>query len=383
MENKQVLIMSFWNPTPQMPQQGIFIQDQVAAVCNLLENVVFLQVNVLYSNCLFIKRTFEESPYYGNKRIIISLYSFLWKFIYVNPWHLARLIYRILNKEGIKISPAIIHSNVIFPCGVVGYLLARRFGSKLVISEHWSKAEKLLKHPLFRRIALKAYHQNFAIICVSKFLSKMIVKATGHRNAVVIPNIINTEVFTFLPKPASDNGTLSFICVASWRYPKRLDLIVRALCDYASETSGQVKLRIVGSGIQAEKLKNLQIPGNLHIEWLGYLDKPAIANLLHTTMVFMHASNIETFSIGTAEALLTGTPVLASNVGALPELINDNNGILVENSTEFWLKGIREIVTKKFDYEAIAKEYRDKFSPAAVGKSIISIYREATNELSL
>jgi glycosyltransferase involved in cell wall biosynthesis len=295
---------------------------------------------------------------------------------------LAWILYRIIKKRGDEINPAIIHPNVIFPCGIVGYLLARRMGAKLLISEHWSKVEKLLKHPLYKRIALRAYHKSFAIICVSEFLSLKIAKATGHTNVVVIPNIINTELFTYLPKPSSDNGRLCLMCAASWRPPKRLDLIFDALCSYALGTTRQIDLKVVGKGMQVETLKNRETPVNLHIEWLGYLDKPAIAALLQTTQVFMHASNIETFSIVTAEALSTGTPVLASKVGALPELINEHNGILVENSPESWLKGIREIVTKQFDYEAIAIQHQNKYSPGKIGNSILSIYNKVNGDLT-
>lgn len=381
MANNQVLIISFWNPTPQHPQQGTFIQEQAAAVCNLRDNVVFLQVNVLPVNLFYLKKTIEESVFYKNKRIIINLYSRLWKFLYVNPWWLTRIIYRIIKKREDEINPAIIHSNVIFPCGIVGYLLAMRMGAKLLISEHWSKAENLLKHPLYKRIAMRAYLKSFAIICVSEFLSLKITKATSHTNLVVIPNIINTELFTYRPKPPSNNGKLCLMCVASWRPPKRLDLIIDALCYYAMETTRQIDLRVVGNGTQVETLKNRETPVNLHINWLGYLDKSAIPALLQTTHVFVHASNIETFSIVTAEALSTGTPVLASNVGALPELINEHNGILVENDPESWLEGIREIVTKQFDYEAIAIQQQNKYSPVKTGNSIISIYNQINADL--
>ena len=382
MSNNQVLIISFWNPTAKHPQQGIFIQEQAAAVCNLRENVIFLQVNVLPSVNFLLKKTIEDSAFYKNRRIIINLYSRLWKFWYVNPWMLARIIYRILKKRGDEINPAIIHSNVIFPCGIVGYLLARRMGVKLLISEHWSKAEKLLRHPLYKRVAMRAYHKSFAIICVSEFLSDRISRATGHNNMVIIPNIINAEIFTYLPKSAADNGPLYILCVASWRLPKRLDLIFEALCSYALETTRHIELTVVGNGTQVEMLNNRETPGNLKIRWPGYLHRPVIALLFQTTHLFLHASDIETFSIVTAEALSTGTPVLASNTGALPELINESNGLLVENTPEAWLKGIREIVSKHFDYQAIALQNQNRYSPLKIGNSIIAIYNRINSDLN-
>jgi glycosyltransferase involved in cell wall biosynthesis len=377
MATNRVLIISFWNPTAENPHQGIFIQDQAAAICRLRENVIFLQVNILPSKRIFLKKTLEESAFYLNKRITVNLYSSLWKFWYVNPWWLARIIYRFIKERGDEINPDIIHSNVIFPCGVVGYLLAKRIGAKTIISEHWSKVEKFLKHPVYKRIAMNAYHKCFAIICVSEFLSHKLAKVTGQINLVVIPNVINTEIFAYLPKSFSDNTRLSFLCVASWRPPKRLDLIFDALCNYANETDRQIDLRIVGNGQQAEALKNRKVPGNFHTEWFGYLNKTAIAALLRSTRVFLHASDIETFSVVTAEALSAGTPVLASKVGALPELINELNGVLAENNPESWLQCIREIVSKQFDYEAISMHNRTRYSPDKIGNSIISIYRKA------
>ena len=314
--------------------------------------MIFLEVNVLTSDSLFLKKTIEESAFHNNRKITINLYTRLWKFYYVNPWLLARILYRIIKKPGYKINPAIIHSNVIHPCGIVGYLLAKRMNTELIISEHWTKVEKFLRRPVYKRIALKAYRESVAVICVSRFLSDLIISKTGCKNCVVIPNIINSGLFTFLPKPPVDKS-FNIMCVASWRLPKRLDLIFDALCSYASETQIQINLRVAGNGPQVEKLKNIETPDNLHIVWLGYKTKQDLAALLQSTHVFMHASDIETFSIVTAEALSTGTPVLISNNSALPELIDKNNGILAENNPDRGWKESEKLsqtnmITKQF-----------------------------------
>lgn len=374
MRNDQVLFLSFWNPTEQNPQQGIFIQEQAAAVCNLRENIIFLQVNVLSSRNIILKKSSEESVYYKNKRITINLHTRLWKFWYVNPWSLSRIIYHFIKKKGGEIDPSIIHANVIFPCGIVGYLLARRLGAKLLISEHWSKTGKLLKHPLYKKIAMKAYLYSFAVVCVSEFLLHRISRATGHGNLITIPNIINTDIYSYMPKSKPDDEILRLLCVANWKLPKRLELIFEAVSSYAVESARNIELTVVGHGPQADSLKRAMIPANLKVRWAGYLDKSAIAALLQKTHLFLHASDIETFSIVTAEALSTGTPVLASNTGALPELINEQNGLLVENTTECWLKGLKEIVSKQYDYQTIAFQNQNKYSPEKIGGRIISLY---------
>jgi len=376
MEKDQVLIISFWNPTTRHPQQGVFIQDQAAAVCRLHDNIIFLQVNVLPSNSLCLRKEIKESSFYNNRLITVNFYSRLWKFLYVDPWRLTRILSRILKQKKDEIKPAIIHANVISPCGIVGYLMSERIGAKLIISEHWSKAGKFLKNPLYKKIAFRAYKKSSAVICVSEFLAHNIACATEPDNLIIVPNIIDNQIFTYKPKPSPEGGKLCFMCVASWRPPKRLDLIIEALSRYALETTCQIILRVVGTGIQAELLKKSTVPENLHIEWLGYLSKNEIAELLNTAQIFLHASEIETFSIVTAEALSTGTPVLASNTGALPELINDQNGMLTENTSECWARAVKEIVSKQFNYEAIALQQDKKYSPQEIGCKIISVYRK-------
>lgn len=379
MADKQVLIISFWNPTEENPHQGNFIQDQAAAICNICYNFVFLRVNVLKSKSVIFKKTIVEEKYFKGKRITINIYSVFWKLLYVNPWWLARVVYGIINKRKDEIKPEIIHANVIHPCGIVGYLLSDKMGTKLLISEHWSKAEKFLKHPIYGNIALKAYRKCFAIICVSEFLSRKIAKATGHSNIRVVPNIVNTETFNYQPKP-NDSKYLNLMCVASWRPPKRLDLIFEALCSISPESSKPIWLRVVGNGVQVEKFKTIKPPEILTIEWLGYLDKSTIAGLLHSTDLFVHASDIETFSIVTVEALSTGTPVVASNVGALPELVSSKNGVLAENNPAEWLKSIREALSKHYDNKAISRD-QNKYSPEKVGNLIVEIYTQVSGNL--
>jgi glycosyltransferase involved in cell wall biosynthesis len=370
----RVLIISFWNPTEQFPNQGIFIQEQAAAVCSMRDNVIFLQVNITGSKKLLPEKSIEVSEYFKGKRIRIDLRTRLWKFWYVNPWSVSRLIYRFINSRKEELLPSIIHANVVFPCGMVSYLLAKRMNARLLISEHWSKTDRILKHPLLAGIARKAYMGSYAIICVSKFLSARISSSTGHRNILTIPNIIDTAVYSYSPKEFSVEDSLKLLCVASWRLPKRLDLIYEAVCSYAAESQGNIELTIAGTGEQAEKFKKLKTPSNLKINWTGQVDRKAIASILHRTHIFLHASDIETFSLVTAEALSTGTPVLASDTGALPELVNNTNGILVRNTPESWLIGLKEIVTRRFNYKAIAQENQDKFSARQIGTSIISLY---------
>jgi glycosyltransferase involved in cell wall biosynthesis len=379
--NRQVLIISFWNPVEKSPQQGIFIEDQAAAVCSLGENVIFLQVNVLPSKNIFLKKEVKESAFFRKSKITINLYSVFWKFYYVNPWLLAKIVGRILMQNFPGIKPGLIHSNVIFPCGIVADILAGKYGSEMIISEHWSKAEKLLKHPLYGKAALRTYLKNNTVITVSQFLASGIETATGHKNIKVIPNIVDTTLFSHKPKQDFDGSNLICTCVATWKLPKRLDLIVDSLSSVVKDSGCRVILNVVGNGPQTESVKAVGVPENLKIVWHGYLDKGTIAKLLQASHLFLHASEIETFSIVTAEALSTGTPVLVSDKGALPELVREHNGMLAENNVESWKERFCEIINRRFDNELIAKENQTRFSAEHIGRSILDIYNKVLHDI--
>jgi glycosyltransferase involved in cell wall biosynthesis len=191
-----------------------------------------------------------------------------------------------------------------------------------------------------------------------------------------VPNIIDTELFHFIPEQ-SRNDELTFACVATWKKPKRLDLIIHSLASFAQEEKRQIRLSVIGEGDQKSEFEKNFHHDYLLIEWHGYIPKPKIALVLHKSDFFLHASEIETFSIVTVEALASGLPVVASKTGAIPELIDERNGLLVENTSEAWKYGIRQIVAKNFDRLFIASSVTDKFSPSSVAKKIVEIYDDS------
>jgi len=76
------------------------------------------------------------------------------------------------------------------------------------------------------------------------------------------------------------------------------------------------------------------------------------------------------------EAMMTGTPVICSNVAALPELINETNGVLCDNTVESWVEGIEKALNLKFNTEEIAEKVKNEYSLESVGKKIYSVYKE-------
>lgn len=369
-----ILILSFWNPTPQFPKMGIFIHEHVHSICALRKDITFMEINVIAEKNVLFRTTISTRALNSNEVITINIYSTLWKFILINPW----LLFWIINNKLPKIKgqhPRLIHSNIIFPSGIVGYLLAKKYKAKHIISEHWSKVEDYVRNPVFKRIILKSYRNSNAILCVSEFLaSKVSTIISKRENIIIVPNIVDSNVFRYTPKIYDGCDCLRFFCIGTWNLPKRLDLIVDSLAIFAKKTDKKLILNIIGTGSQKDAVLSRNLPENLIINWSGLVEKTDILEIFRKTDFFLQASNIETFSIVTVEALSTGTPVLASNVGALPEFITPNNGILVDNTIDDWVNGLERIVNHPYNHQTIASEVSGKFTPEIVGRKISDIY---------
>lgn len=63
------------------------------------------------------------------------------------------------------------------------------------------------------------------------------------------------------------------------------------------------------------------------VKFIGYVDDPN--NYVAAGDIFVHASYHEAFSLAIVEAAVLGKPIVATNVGGAPEIIDSSSGILV------------------------------------------------------
>lgn len=105
---------------------------------------------------------------------------------------------------------------------------------------------------------------------------------------------------------------------------KGIDVLLRAAADGAG-----ILLKIAGTGPLQQRVQRLQIPGR--IEYLGWQEAEGIRRLMREARVLVLPSLwYEGLPMVVPEALGTGLPIIASNIGALSTLIDDGrNGLLI------------------------------------------------------
>lgn len=114
-----------------------------------------------------------------------------------------------------------------------------------------------------------------------------------------------------------------------------------------SSVKCDVKLVIVGEGSMREQLKKdaAYLGVSSHVIFTGYLDDCTVINLLKAADVIVVPSLYEPFGIVALAAMAAKTPVVASDVGGLSELISDGESVKVlPNNSERLAEGIIKIL---------------------------------------
>jgi len=378
-----VLFLSSWYPTPNNPGFGIFVKEHTKAIHSSGVEIIVMAILVERSTSFFSLdvQDFRDESDIRTIQIIISsrFRDLIYHFIPLQRQIAFKYYKKIISPV---FSPDIVHSNVVFPAGMIGDFLAGKINKPHFITEHWSKVAGVLQKPYLCGLTKGAYKRSTKILPVSEFLKKNLIYLMPFLNSSkfsVIPNVINSESFTFKKKQDSTEE-IKFCAVATWatkKVPdKKPELFIEALEQIQLKSNKKITLTMVGGGDRVKELQELCGKKSYKTEFLGFQTKEQISKVLQNSDYFVHASTIETFGVVIVEALMTG---ICSNVGALPELIDDSNGILCENTVEKWVEGIEKAISFSYRNEEIAANIKNKFSTINVGKKIKTIYDEPLN----
>ena len=204
---------------------------------------------------------------------------------------------------------------------------------------------KLCKVPVIfsgqRNIDLwrKNYH-NFIDRLTSKFCSKIISNSSAGKKfliedvginqdkLLVVPNGIDVSNYKIAKRDSSD--FINIIVVASLTSKKGHSYLLRAF-QKLFEYNNKVYLQVIGTGPLKNELEELSrsLKINKNVTFLGF--RSNIIDYLEQADIFVLPSLWEGMPVALMEAMACGLPCLASNVGGVKELIDNNiNGILVE-----------------------------------------------------
>lgn len=119
------------------------------------------------------------------------------------------------------------------------------------------------------------------------------------------------------------------------------------------------------------------------VRFLGFVPSDTLRCFYQSAAAFVFPSRYEGFGLPPLEAMACGTPVVASNVSSLPEVVGDA-AILVNPENVFDIaRGIREVLVDRSLRCALVQKGFDqvaRFSWRDTARQVLEIYREAAHE---
>ena len=219
--------------------------------------------------------------------------------------------------------------------------------------------------------------------------SKIIVPSKAVQNKLVDHHISTIDKVSVIPNGISNN------CHTRNEEPPKEHFRLVCVANFYSEIKGQkyaveamrllprnYELSFFGDGIFLTTVKDLAIRYGLEegIRFLGGLDNRTMREKLVEYDAIVVPSESESFGIVAIEGMAAGLPVIASDVGGLPEVVSKDCGILVApgdsdalanairkvcENPELWKKlhqnGIQH-VKKNFTAKGMASKYHELFT---------------------
>ncbi len=150
----------------------------------------------------------------------------------------------------------------------------------------------------------------------------------------------------------------------------------------------ELKLRVIGDGPEKESLQR-QFGDASNITFAGNMEKQSVLAAMKKCKALIFPSLwYEGLPFTIIESFATGTPVLASRLGSMEELIqNAFNGYHFEPSSEDIKRKVMQYAqadqeTQRNLQAGARKTYLDKYHPDTHYKSILAIYNSVVSELA-
>lgn len=198
------------------------------------------------------------------------------------------------------------------------------------------------------------------IICVSEFDRKLALKYKIASEEKIV-KIYNAVPKIQIQEKEINKKTFDILSVGRFAYPKRFDLLIEAVKYLPKDILEKVKLNIIGFGVEEVKLRSLI--NEFKLEDKIFIQKNTNEELIKKIGnfdIFTLVSKHEGMPITILEAMSAGLPVIASNVGGIPEEIDESCGMLVQNTKEEIIKAIIDLYKNKEKRIAMGVQARKK-----------------------
>jgi teichuronic acid biosynthesis glycosyltransferase TuaC len=261
----------------------------------------------------------------------------------------------------------------LYPEGYATVAVARKLGIPSVVGSIGSDLNRFVD-PISRWLTKLAMKRANLVVTKSEHLRQRAIDMGISASKVrTIPNGCNPAVFHLVGRGAAraelgiDDKAELVLFVGRLDTAKGIGELLEAFASLADRRPN-LRLAFLGDGPGSahlrSKAKHLRLEDRITLN--GACSSPGVALWLAAANVLALPSYNEGYPNVVIEALSCGRPVIATNVGGILELVNEESGILIPPKDSRALAGAIEMVmNKRWDEPSISGQFRRSWDEAA------------------
>lgn len=279
----------------------------------------------------------------------------------------------------------LIDAHYFYPDGVAAVMLGRRLGIPAVVTARGSDINLIAEYRLPRRMIRWAARQAAAVITVSHALKeKLLALGADTDRTHVLRNGVDCERFRPLERgsvrEALSMKRRTLLSVGNLLAFKGHGIAIEALA-----LLPECDLVVVGDGPDRGAFEALarQCGVATRVRFAGLLGQEALAQYYAAADALVLASSREGWPNVLLEAMACGTPVIATNVGGVSEIVTAPEAgiVLAERSAGVLAEGVRRLFAALPNRNA-TRAFAEQFGWDTTTKGQLQVFRQVLAEAS-
>lgn len=218
------------------------------------------------------------------------------------------------------------------------------------------------------------------VVCITNYTREAVAGLA--RKTWLVPNAVNAGFFEVRPEINPEPPPV-ILCVGAISRRKNQNAFIRALDPLAAKH--RFRLVFLGAGFPDDPCVQEffeMLPARPWCEHRGFVDREQLKTWLRGAALLALPSLEDNCPMTVLEAAAAGVPVVAANVGGVPELVEDGRtGLLCDPLAAASMSGaVEKFLTQPELARALAAEAnrqaRERFHPKVVAQRHLEIYRE-------
>jgi N-acetyl-alpha-D-glucosaminyl L-malate synthase BshA len=237
-----------------------------------------------------------------------------------------------MSRVTAKHSLDLLHVHYSIPHATAAYLSRGLTGKPYVVTLHGSDVTILGGDPSYEPVNTFSIEQADAVTAVSRYMAEEAKQTLGITKEIrVIPNFVDTDTYHPAPCELMEQPERDIVVahVSNFRAVKRVEDAVYAMC-MVTKRAPNARLMLIGDGPERHGIERLIDKMDLrrNVTLTGY--RSDVPELLRCADTLVLPSETESAPLTILEAMSTGLPVIATRVGGIPEMVEDDRtGFLV------------------------------------------------------